>query len=237
MNPNLVLGIMAQPDFEIFQTKFEPGDSIFIYTDGLTDAVNCNDEMYGEERLCQAINDSSHLDFQHRLLSIKNNVERFMGSEPPADDMTMLIFEYNGKPDIYETKKYSTSAKSKNFRAFRNWLIKTSEAWEIDTTTIMKIELSAEEIFTNIAFYAYKDALDDKVDITYTRTTDELSLTFVDSGVPYNPLKKPDPDINLPEELRDIGGLGIYMVKKSSNEINYEYINGKNILTIKFLYD
>ena len=234
VNPNLVLGIEKDTDFEVFKTKFEPGDSIFIYTDGLTDAVNSDGDMYGEERLCNAINDYLDYDFQNRLLKVKDNIKNFAGEEPPADDMTMLIFEYNGKPDIFETKTFKTIAKNENFKKVRSWLAELSKEWEIDKETVMKLELSAEEIFTNIAFYAYEDSPDGTVEISCTRTADELSITFADKGVPYNPLERPDPDISLPEELRAIGGLGVYMVKKSSNSINYEYINGKNILTIIF---
>ena len=237
INPNLVLGIEATTDFETYQTKFSPGDSIFIYTDGLTDAINNNGEMYGEERLLEAINKYANLDYQKRLLKIEEDIKGFVGNEPSADDMTMLIFEYNGKPDIFETETFSTTAKNENFKDVRNWLVNLTEAWDIDKDTFMKLELSAEEIFTNIAFYAYEDVLDGKVEISCTRTSNELSITFADTGVPYNPLERPDPDINLPEEFRAIGGLGVFMVKKSSNEINYEYINGKNILTIKFLVD
>ena len=58
-------------------------------------------------------------------------------------------------------------------------------------------------------------------------------ITFIDSGMPYDPLARPDPDVTLPAEEREIGGLGIYMVKKSMDNISYEYKDGKNILTIK----
>ncbi|MCR4658618.1 MAG: ATP-binding protein [Lachnospiraceae bacterium] len=97
-----------------------------------------------------------------------------------------------------------------------------------------QLDIAVEEIFVNIAHYAYEpgtgmatlqfEAFDDPASV---------SFTFIDSGVPYDPLKKEDPDVTLPAEERQIGGLGIYMVKKSMDEMTYRHENGKNILCIK----
>ncbi|MCR5100421.1 MAG: ATP-binding protein [Butyrivibrio sp.] len=97
----------------------------------------------------------------------------------------------------------------------------------------MQIEVAVEEIFVNISQYAYApntgmavirvDLADDPA---------EIRISFIDSGVPYNPLAKDDPDVTLSVEERQIGGLGIYMVKKSMDDIFYEYKDGKNCLTI-----
>ena len=97
----------------------------------------------------------------------------------------------------------------------------------------MQIDVAVEEIFVNIASYAYKP--EKGVAAISVETQDAplaVIITFTDGGVPYNPLKKPDPDVTLPAEERQIGGLGIYMVKKSMDNVSYEYKNGKNILTI-----
>ena len=100
--------------------------------------------------------------------------------------------------------------------------------------TQMQIDIAVEELFVNIANYDYHpkigwasvmvEVLDDPLSV---------SVTFMDSGEPYDPLAKADPDTTLSAEERQIGGLGIYMVKKSMDEIAYEYKDGQNILTIK----
>ena len=98
----------------------------------------------------------------------------------------------------------------------------------------MQIDVAVEEIFVNIASYAYKPGKGSATIILETQEDPPVAtITFVDSGVPYNPLKKPDPDVTLSAEERQIGGLGIYMVKKSMDNIFYEYKDGKNILTIQ----
>jgi len=97
----------------------------------------------------------------------------------------------------------------------------------------MQIDLAVEEIFVNIAHYAYDPEVGPaKVRVEVTPDGSQVSITFIDQGVPYDPLKKADPDIGLPADERQIGGLGIFMVKKTMDDIHYEYINGSNILTI-----
>ena len=98
----------------------------------------------------------------------------------------------------------------------------------------LTIELAVEEIFVNIASYAYNPETGPAT-ILISIEGDPLSviITFVDHGVPYDPLAKEDPDITLTADERQIGGLGIFMVKKSMDEVVYKYEDGKNILSIK----
>lgn len=96
----------------------------------------------------------------------------------------------------------------------------------------MSVEVCVEEIFVNIAHYAYeKDG--GKAYITAILDTKGISLCFRDKGIPYNPLEKEDPDITLSAEERQIGGLGIFMVKNMMNEVAYEYKDDFNCLTMK----
>ena len=106
-----------------------------------------------------------------------------------------------------------------------------------ETDLMYKIDLCAEEIFVNIAHYAYKDRLPAGVYgqawITCTYENELLTIIFRDQGIPFNPLDRPDPDITLSAEDRRIGGLGIFLTKKYMNSVEYKYENGENILTMK----
>lgn len=98
----------------------------------------------------------------------------------------------------------------------------------------MQIDIAIDELFGNIAHYAYNPETGPAtVRVEVTEDPIAVVITFIDRGVPYDPLKKEDPDITLSAEERAIGGLGIFMVKKTMDEISYEYKNGKNILRIK----
>lgn len=104
---------------------------------------------------------------------------------------------------------------------------------ECPMKVVMQVQIAVEEIFVNIAHYAY-DSGQGMATIRVEVGGDPLQviITFIDQGVPYDPLKKEDPDITLSAEERKIGGLGIFMVKKSMDDVKYEYADGKNILTI-----
>jgi anti-sigma regulatory factor (Ser/Thr protein kinase) len=98
----------------------------------------------------------------------------------------------------------------------------------------MQINIAIDELFGNIAHYAYDPNVGPAtVKVEVIEDPMAVIITFIDSGVPYDPLAKADPDITLSADERDFGGLGIYMVKKSMDDITYEYKDGKNILRIK----
>ena len=98
----------------------------------------------------------------------------------------------------------------------------------------MQIDIAVEELFVNIAKYAYNPQIGHAtVRVEIEEDPLAIIITFIDQGVPYDPLAKPDPDITLSAEERGIGGLGIFMVKKSMDDIDYEYRDGQNILKIR----
>ena len=98
----------------------------------------------------------------------------------------------------------------------------------------MQMELAVDEIFTNIASYAYAPGTGEaSVRFDFDPEEGTVTVTFTDSGVPYDPLKKEDPDVSLPAEERSIGGLGIFLVKKTMDDMWYEFRNGQNVLTLK----
>ena len=102
-----------------------------------------------------------------------------------------------------------------------------------DEPRCMKLLIAADELFTNIAQYGYPDRAHGTSEISAEETDGVIILTFADDGIPYNPLLKPDPDVTLSAEERKIGGLGIYMVKKSMDAMEYVHEDGKNKLTLK----
>ena len=107
------------------------------------------------------------------------------------------------------------------------------EELECSMKAQMQIDIAVEEIFVNIANYAYAPEVGmATIRIEADESPTALKITFIDKGVPYDPLKKDDPDVTLSVEERQIGGLGIFMVKKSMDDMLYEYKDGQNILTI-----
>lgn len=112
--------------------------------------------------------------------------------------------------------------------------IKSPLKEELSLALQNKIELAVEEIFVNIAHYAYGGKNGQvKVTTKVQENPKRLCIEFIDGGIQFNPLEKPDPDISLKAEDREIGGLGIFLTKKFMDKIEYRYENGNNILTIE----
>ena len=130
--------------------------------------------------------------------------------------------------------KITIEAKVDNLNEVLAFVDEKLEANDCPMKVQMQIDVAVEEIFVNIASYAYNPEIG-AATICCEVSGDPLVVTisFMDSGVPYDPLAKEDPDVTLSAEERQIGGLGIYMVKKSMDNVSYEYKDGQNIFTIK----
>ena len=120
-----------------------------------------------------------------------------------------------------------------NLEAVNLFVRKFIEQFEVSKRTLMQLDLIVEEIFVNIASYAYSPNTGSvKILIEAKEEPLTVSLTFIDSGVPYNPLEKSDPDINLSVNDRQIGGLGIFITKNLVNDISYRFVDGQNVLQL-----
>ena len=131
-------------------------------------------------------------------------------------------------------KELTVEAKTTNIEAVTEFVNEQLEALDCPMKAQMQIDIAIDELFGNIAHYAYNPEIG-KATVRVEVIEDPLAvvITFIDNGIPYDPLAKADPDTTLSAEEREIGGLGIYMVKKSMDEITYEYKDGQNILAIK----
>lgn len=131
-------------------------------------------------------------------------------------------------------KELEIEAKIENLDQVLGFVDEQLEEMDCPMKTQVQIDIAVEEIYVNIAKYSYHPGSGPAtIRVEFDDKPLSVILTFVDQGVAYDPLAKEDPDITLSAEERQIGGLGIFMVKKSMDEIQYEYKNGSNILTIK----
>ena len=108
------------------------------------------------------------------------------------------------------------------------------EELECSMKAQMQIDIAVEEIFVNIAHYAYAPEIGNaKVRVEVEEEPLTVMITFIDQGMPYDPLARQDPDLTLPAEERDIGGLGVFLTKKMMDDVSYEYKDGSNVLRLK----
>ena len=131
-------------------------------------------------------------------------------------------------------KELTIAATTENLPVVTAFVNEQLEQLDCPPKAQMQIDIAIDELFGNIAHYAYNPEIGQAtVRVEVIEEPLSVVITFIDNGVPYDPLAKADPDTTLSAEERDIGGLGIYMVKKSMDDITYEYRDGQNILAIK----
>ena len=131
-------------------------------------------------------------------------------------------------------KELTIAATVENIEVVTDFVNQQLELLECPMKAQMQIDIAIDELFSNIAHYSYNPEIGQAtVRVEVMENPLAVYITFIDNGVPYDPLSKEDPDLTLSAEERKIGGLGIYMVKKSMDEITYEYKDGQNILSIK----
>lgn len=131
-------------------------------------------------------------------------------------------------------KELTIAAMVENIGTVTDFVDEQLEALDCPVKAQMQIDIAIDELFGNIAHYAYHPEVGNAtVRVEVTEKPLAVIVTFIDKGKPYDPLRVAEPDITLSAEERNLGGLGIYMVKKSMDEITYEYKDGKNILSIK----
>ena len=136
--------------------------------------------------------------------------------------------------ELWNLKSITVEAKIENVDKVTEFVNEVLEEKDCPLKVQMQLDVAIDEIFWNIAYYAYgKGSGNATIQIEMEDNPPKITLTFIDQGIPYNPLENKDPDITLDIEDREIGGLGIFLVKKTMDELSYEYVDGQNILTMK----
>ena len=225
VHPNLPVGIM--PGFEFAEQKLQLayGDTLFLYTDGLTEAENKRHEQFGEDRMEKGLHSCLALRPREIVDTMDAQVAAFVGDAEQSDDLTLMAVRYQ-KPAIIMRNDIQ------QIPTLAEWVDELGIPMELN----MPINLALEEAVSNVMLYAYPGRNDGKVFVEFAKAKDEqgekLIFTISDSGIPFDPTAKPEADITLSAEDRAIGGLGIHLVRKLMDEIRYERQDEKNILTL-----
>ena len=228
-----VLAGMEGVRYRAGEITLNPGDRLFLYTDGVPEATNINNKLYGEDRLLSFMNENASVEATRLLPELKKNIDEFVGEAPQFDDITMLMLDYKSKKGGEHMTEKVFPAKTEALNDVIGFVEETLESFECPMKTQMAICVAIEEVFVNVAHYAYPDSEGDMtLSIGFDEKEREITFLMKDKGVPFDPLQKPDPDVTLSAEERDIGGLGIFIAKKTMDSINYAYENGENTLTM-----
>lgn len=221
--PNLPLGIVPDFEYQAQRTHVDYNDMLFLYTDGLTEAENTEHEQFGEQRMKDGLSDiGDRLAGPREIVAeMKRRVETFVDGAEQSDDLTMLCVRYQIPALIMRND-------IQQIPTLAEWI----EGLGIPDELSMPINLALEEIVSNVMLYAYPGT-HGQVIVEYIKVNNErIIFTVSDTGIAFDPTKKEEVDTTLSAEERPIGGLGIHLVKQLMDEVRYERIDDKNVLTL-----
>ena len=207
------------------ELQLTPGDKIFLYTDGVTEATNEKNQLSGEACLLETVNRNIVKDTRGLCEAVKDDVDKFVGEAPQFDDITMLSIELKY---IKDDNSITVIADKESVMLMGEFVQSIAEKLAVVPKVANKVSIAVDEIYSNIINYSGAEI----ATISYEIKNGKLYITFIDNGIPYNPLEAEEPDVTLSAEEREIGGLGIFMVKKMTESMEYAYEENKNVLKL-----
>ena len=223
-----VLAGIEDSRYREYELNLQNGDMLFVYTDGVTDATNSQNELFGLDRMIDALNNGDNSSCEQLLQDVRAEIDRFVGDAPQFDDITMLSIRIKDDGDALMQWLTLKPELSNLERATEFYEEKLSESGA-PVRVVAQVNVIIDEMFSNIVHYSGADEV--KLGCLIDGT--QLKICLRDNGTPFDPTQRPDVDVSIPLNERKIGGMGIYIVKKSVDSMEYKYADGYNELTLK----
>ncbi len=222
------LGIFEESEYHEQQIQMEPGDMIYTYTDGVNEAENSRAQLFGDEKMLETLKENRNKTPREQISGMTEAVNVHVAGYPQSDDITMLMVAFMEKENTKRSVQIAN--RLEELTTISAFLEECADAWELSMPLTLSLNLVLEEAFTNVVQYGYSDKEEHEIEINIEKIENKLIITLIDDANPYDPTAKSDPDINLSAADRPIGGLGIFLIKKTMDEVHYEQKDGKNHL-------
>lgn len=229
---NLPLGVFPDTDFVEECLQLSTDTSLFLYTDGLTEAMDASRCAFGRPRVQEVLEAGlkQALSPRETVESLSRSARDFVGSAPQSDDLTMLLLRY--RPGDLLCKQISLSTHTEEVSRLSDFLKEVCASLELEHKTALGIRLAVEEMVVNVINYAYPENREGTVFVYADSDRKELRFTIVDSGTPFDPTAVIPASTTLDAESRPIGGLGILLARKIMDSVSYCRKENNNVLTL-----
>lgn len=225
--PNLFLAGMDGVRYRKHTVGLEPGDRVFLYTDGVTEAQDADEGLFGEDRLRCVLDNAGDDEPRTTCEAVRAAVEDFAAGAERADDITMLSLFLRA---LTSRDRIVTAADLDSVELVRTFFENRLRALGAGARTANRVLVVMDELYSNICRYSTAT----RAVSSLSRAGDGLLVEFADNGVPFDPVAAPEPDTALGADERPIGGLGIHMARRMSKRMEYRRVGDTNILTIAF---
>ena len=234
---NIPVGFKPSWKYTLQEAQVFTGTTIFLFTDGLTEAMDANQSQFQMERVTDVASQAlakQHLEPQQLISEMTEAVHQFVGNAEQSDDLTMMAIQYiRQQRDVKLRKSLVLPNDTQEVPRLNDFVAEVCEAVGLDSIVAMQVKLAIEEAVVNVMKYAYPQGTRGDVTIEAVSNDMRLKFTIIDSGKPFDPTVLPEVDTTLPAKERRIGGLGIHIVRQFMDSINYERSGNLNILAIR----
>jgi sigma-B regulation protein RsbU (phosphoserine phosphatase) len=227
--PGMALGVMEDSPYTSSKIIVNTGESLILYTDGVTEAMNPAGELFNDGRLVHTLRNFNSGTAKETVTHILVDTKKFVNGATQSDDITIFVLKYQGS----KKKVYHLNGETEEIVKLSEDIENFAENNGIPQDTVFKINLSLDELLTNTLSYGYPEGGERNISVSLDVQDNTIVIETCDNAVPFNPLDKEEPDISMDIDERPIGGLGIHIVNKMMDEIVYRRENGFNILTMK----
>ena len=231
--PNLPIGLFDDFNYEMQSMQMPPGATLFLYTDGLTEARNADGKLFGRDRVAQMVEACGPTEPKQLVEAVIGQWHQFVGTTEQSDDLTLLALRYTPSQEQNILDEAITLRNDiREVEALGAFVKQVAGQLSLDKSMVGKLRLAVEEAVVNVMEYAYPKGTTGDVNIRATSNGRRLKFIITDAGVSFNPTEVAAADTTLSAEERPVGGLGILLVRELMDSINYERIDGKNVLTL-----
>jgi sigma-B regulation protein RsbU (phosphoserine phosphatase) len=229
-----VIGAVEGIAYREDEGVLDPGDLFLMFTDGVTEAMDVDNALYGEDRLKNLLSQQEFDSAEQMVDLVVDDVWTYQGEAEQADDVTVLAVSYQGVSargelghlDLQVANRTEEIARlNQGFNDF-------AEQHGVPDGDRRRINLVFDELLNNVISYAFDDDQEHVIDVAVSLERDRLVVTIADDGRPFNPFGRIPPETDLPVDDRDIGGLGLHLVKNVMDEVTYERLGMKNVATL-----
>ena len=236
VDSNLPVGVMPEWKYSLQESVIDPDTCIFLYTDGLTEAEDLEHRQYGMTRikeLTQQLQQNGTFSPTVIINRMTDAVHLFVGNADQSDDLTMLAIQYTlHQKDFKFQRSLTLTNDIKRIPRLNAFIDDVCNANGIDMSESMQINLALEEAVSNVINYAYPTGTKGDITIEAKSNGEKMFFIISDTGTPFDPTARPAVDTTLSAEDREIGGLGIHLIRKIMDHINYERTDGHNVFTL-----
>ena len=220
--PNLPLGVIKGFAFKEQHLTLPTKSSLILYTDGVTEAENAQQELYGKERLLNIIRKNPHLSPRAMIGTLLSDIDDYVKMNEPSDDIAVMVIHYHQTC----TTTLIISNQIEELTKVSEWISRIGGQMSLAPDLVMNLNIAIEEAVANVIQYG--NAL--QVELSFSTQENKLTFTLTDTGVAFDPTLQETPNVALSAEERPIGGLGIFLIKQLMDEVIYKRENEKNTL-------